>query len=174
LHTGNYSGRPAKIPPVEKEKSNYITPAGFKRLTDELMKLQRVDRPKVVQEVSDAAAQGDRSENAEYIYGKRKLREIDRRMRFLGKRIDAAVVIDPKQKRGEKIFFGATVVVEDDDGAEETYQLVGEDEIDAARKRISWRSPIGAALLGKSVDDDVRVKTPAGVRSFTVVEVRYE
>jgi transcription elongation factor GreB len=165
-------------PAVEKQKdkppANYITPAGFKRLTDELMKLQKIDRPKVVQEVSDAAAQGDRSENAEYIYGKRKLREIDRRMRFLGKRIDAAVVIDPKQKRGDKIFFGATVVVEDDEGDELTYQLVGEDEIDVTRKRISWRSPIGSALLGKSVDDDVRVKTPAGVKSFTVVEVRYE
>jgi transcription elongation factor GreB len=155
------------------EKQNYITPVGFKRLTDELMKLQKVDRPKIVQEVSDAAAQGDRSENAEYIYGKRKLREIDRRMRFLGKRIDSAVVVDPKQDRGDRVFFGATVVLEDDDGEEQTYQLVGEDEIDAAHRKISWRSPIGVALLGKRVDDDVRVKTPAGVRTFTIVEVRY-
>ena len=157
-----------------KEVPNYITPAGFKRLADELIRLRTVDRPKVVQEVSDAAAQGDRSENAEYIYGKRKLREIDRRMRWLGKRIDAAVVVDPKEKRGDKIFFGATVVVEDGDGAEETYQLVGEDEIEPARKRISWRSPIGTALLGKRVDDDVRVQTPSGVRRFTVTDVRYE
>ena len=157
-----------------KEVPNYITPAGFKRLADELTRLRTVERPKIVQEVSDAAAQGDRSENAEYIYGKRKLREIDRRMRWLGKRIDAAVVVDPKEKRGDKIFFGATVVVEDDDGAEETYQLVGEDEIEPSRKRISWRSPIGTALLGKRVDDEVRVQTPSGVRRFTVTDVRYE
>ncbi len=155
-------------------RPNYITPAGYKRLVDELVHLRTVARPKVVQEVADAAAQGDRSENAEYIYGKRKLREIDRRMRFLGKRIDAAVVVDPKQKRGDKIFFGATVVLEDDDGNEQELQLVGEDEIDAAHKKISWRSPIGAALLGKAEGADVRVVTPAGRTAFTVVEVRYE
>jgi transcription elongation factor GreB len=153
---------------------NYITPSGFKRLSDELIKLRTIDRPKIVQEVSDAAAQGDRSENAEYIYGKKKLREIDRRMRFLGKRIDAAVVVDPKQKRGDKVFFGATVLLEDDDGGEQDYQLVGEDEIQAAARKISWRSPIGAALLGKREGDEIRVKTPAGVRSFTIVEVRYQ
>src|SRR5262245_40320248 len=140
-----------------KTAPNYITPAGFKRLADELSRLRSVERPKVVQEVSDAAAQGDRSENAEYIYGKRKLREIDRRMRWLGKRIDAAVIVDPGQKRGDKVFFGATVVLEDEDGREETYQLVGEDEIEPARRRISWRSPIGTALLGKRLDDEIRV-----------------
>jgi len=158
---------------MAESRPNYITPAGFKRLVDELNDLRTVQRPKIVQEVSDAAAQGDRSENAEYIYGKRKLREIDRRMRFLGKRIDAAVVVDPSEKRGEKIFFGAVVVLEDDDGNEQEVQLVGEDEIDAARRRISWRSPIGAALLGKREGDDVRVVTPAGPKSFTVVEIRY-
>jgi transcription elongation factor GreB len=153
---------------------NYITPAGFKRLADELTRLRTIDRPKVVQEVSDAAAQGDRSENAEYIYGKKKLREIDRRMRWLGQRIDGAVVVDPKQQRGERVFFGATVVLEDDDGEERTYQLVGEDEIDAPQGRISWRSPIGSALLKKALDDDVRVRTPAGLRRFTIVDIRYE
>ena len=153
---------------------NYMTPAGYKKLAEELTRLRTVDRPKVCQEVSDAAAQGDRSENAEYIYGKKKLREIDRRMRFLGKRIDAAMVVDPKQKRGDKVFFGATVVLEDDDGESTTYQLVGEDEIEAKRGRISWRSPIGAALLGKELDDDVKVKTPNGTRKFTIVDVRYE
>jgi len=158
---------------MAESRPNYITPAGFKRLVDELNDLRIVQRPKIVQEVSDAAAQGDRSENAEYIYGKRKLREIDRRMRFLGKRIDAAVVVDPAEKRGEKVFFGATVVLEDDDGNEEEFQLVGEDEIEAAKRRISWRSPIGAALLGKREGDDVRVVTPAGTKSFTVVEIRY-
>src|SRR3989442_1814968 len=106
---------------------NYITAQGAKNLQDELSSLLWKERPKIVQEVSDAAAQGDRSENAEYIYGKKKLREIDRRMRFLGKRIDAAVVVDPAAKRGQKIFFGARVVVETEDGEETEYQLVGED-----------------------------------------------
>ena len=164
----------AWLPPSPPTPPNYITPAGFKRLADELIRLRTVDRPKVVQEVSDAAAQGDRSENAEYIYGKKKLREIDRRMRFLGKRCDAAIIVDPKEKRGSKVFFGATVVLEDDDGAELTYQLVGEDEIDAAAGRISWRSPIGAALLGKEEGTDVRVETPSGRKQLTIAEVRYE
>ncbi len=161
---------------AEAGRPNYITPAGFKRLVDELVHLRTVARPKIVQEVSDAAAQGDRSENAEYIYGKRKLREIDRRMRFLGKRIDAAVVVDPTAKRGEtgRVYFGATVVLEDNDGGEQELQLVGEDEIDAARKKISWRSPIGSALLGKRDGAEVRVATPAGARTFTIVEIRYE
>ncbi len=153
---------------------NYITPAGFKRLTDELIRLKSIDRPKIVQEVSDAAAQGDRSENAEYIYGKRKLREIDRRMRWLGQRIDAAVVVDPKEQKHEgKVFFGATVVLEDDEGEEHTYQLVGEDETDAPHGKISWRSPIGAALLKRALDDEVRVQAPSGVRRFTIVDIRY-
>ena len=164
----------AWLPPSPPTPPNYITPSGFKRLADELIRLRTVDRHKVVQEVSDAAAQGDRSENAEYIYGKKKLREIDRRMRFLGKRCDAAIIVDPKEKRGSKVFFGATVVLEDDDGAELTYQLVGEDEIDAAAGRISWRSPIGAALLGKEEGTDVRVETPSGRKQLTIAEVRYE
>ena len=153
---------------------NYITPTGYRRLADELTQLHSVERPRVVQEVSDAAAQGDRSENAEYIYGKRRLREIDRRMRFLGKRLDAAVVVDPREHRGKKVFFGATVMLEDETGKEQEYQLVGEDEIDTATRRISWRSPVGSALLGRSLDDDVRVQTPAGVRRFTIVDVRYQ
>jgi transcription elongation factor GreB len=152
---------------------NYITPAGYKRLTDERDHLLTVERRKVVQEVSDAAAQGDRSENAEYIYGKRRLREIDRRLRWLGKRIDAAVVVDPGEQRGNRIFFGATVTLEDEEGAEQVYQLVGEDETEVGRGRISWRSPVGTALLGRRLDDEVKVKTPAGVRVLVVVGVRY-
>lgn len=153
---------------------NYITPRGMKKLTDELLQLGNVERPRVVQEVSDAAAQGDRSENAEYIYGKKRLREIDRRMRFLRKRIEAAVVVDPTIDRGDRVYFGATVVVADERGTESTYQLVGEDEVDADEARISWRSPVGTALLRKSCDDEVAVKTPGGVRRLTIVEVRYE
>ena len=155
---------------------NYITPAGYKRLVDEHIRLRTVERPKVCQEVSDAAAQGDRSENAEYIYGKKKLREIDRRMRWLGKRIDAAVVVNPAEQGKQnpnRVFFGATVVLEDEDGEEQTLMLVGEDEIAVPAGRISWRSPIGSAVLGKRVDDEVRVKTPAGVRTFVIAEVRY-
>jgi transcription elongation factor GreB len=154
---------------------NYITPAGYKKLADELTHLRTVARPKVVEEVSAAAALGDRSENAEYIYGKKKLREIDKRMRFLGQRIDAAEVVEPKAQpgRADRVFFGATVTLEDDDGEELRVQLVGVDEIDVARNRISWRSPIGTACLGKREGDTVRVRTPNGLRTFTIVEVEY-
>ncbi len=161
--------------PAEPPRPNYITPVGLKKLGDELHRLHTVDRRKVVREVSDAAALGDRSENAEYIYGKRKLREIDRRLEWLAKRIDSAVVVDPKESRGkQKIFFGATVVVEESDGEEREVQLVGEDETEVENGKISWKSPIGTALLGKSVDDDVKVQTPVGVKRLTVIEVRYE
>src|SRR5215813_11664182 len=125
-----------------KEVPNYITPLGYRKLSEEAHKLRMVDRPRVVDEVAHAASLGDRSENAEYIYGKKKLREIDRRLEWLGKRLDAAVVVDPKEKRGQdKVFFSATVDIEDDDGEPKTYQLVGEDETDAGEGRISWRSP---------------------------------
>jgi transcription elongation factor GreB len=154
---------------------NYITPDGFRRLSEEAHRLRMVERKRVVEEVAHAASLGDRSENAEYIYGKKKLREIDRRLEWLGKRLDSAVVVNPKDKRGDgRIFFGATVTVEDEDGEEKTVMLVGEDEIDVAAGRISWRSPVGAALLGRREDDEVRVRTPAGVRTLTVVAVRYE
>ena len=132
------------------------------------------ERARVVQEVSDAAAQGDRSENAEYIYGKRRLRQIDSRMRFLRKRLEAAVVVDPKVDRGDRVFFGATVVTEDESGATSTCQLVGEDEVDADGGKISWRSPVGRALLGKSIDETVTVEAPGGRRKLFIVEVRYE
>jgi transcription elongation factor GreB len=153
---------------------NYITPDGARRLSEELGQLRSIERPKVVMEVQDAAAQGDRSENAEYIYGKRRLREIDRRMRFLARRLENAVVVDPKTKRGDKIFFGATVEVEDEDGATVRYVIVGEDESNGATGRISWRSPIGRALLGKTVGDVIMVRRPAGEIELEVIAVRYE
>lgn len=162
---------------------NYITPAGARRLSEELGHLRSVERPRVVQEVADAAAQGDRSENAEYIYGKRRLREIDRRMRALTKRLETAVVVDPAQHRGDKIFFGATIEIEEETGARRVYQIVGEDESDSAAdrlgsaesgvRRISWRSPVGRALLGKRQGDVVIVRRPAGEVEIEILSIRY-
>jgi len=152
---------------------NYITPSGAKKLSEELGWLRTTERPRVVQEVADAAAQGDRSENAEYIYGKRRLREIDRRMRHLTKRLEAAVVVDPKTRSGDQVFFGATVLVEDEDGVQSTYVVVGEDEIDSKNGRISWRSPVGRSLLGKRAGDIVVVRRPAGEIELELVDVRY-
>jgi transcription elongation factor GreB len=151
---------------------NYITPAGRQRLVDELASLGE-ERARVVLEVQAAAAQGDRSENAEYLYGKRRLRQIDGRMRFLRKRLEIAVVVDPSIDRGDRVFFGATVTVEDEDGVESTYQLVGEDEVDARGGKLSWRAPLGRALLGKREGDEVRVQTPRGPRAVTIVRVVY-
>ncbi|MFS8068247.1 MAG: transcription elongation factor GreB [Byssovorax sp.] len=152
---------------------NYITPEGARRLTDELARLGGVDRPHIVKEVTEAAAQGDRSENAEYIYGKKKLREIDRRMRYLRKRLEIAVIVDPSKQKGDKVFFGATVELEDEGGTRSTHQIVGEDEIDTKATKISWRSPIGRALLGKSVGDVITVRRPAGEIEIEILSVRY-
>jgi transcription elongation factor GreB len=152
---------------------NYITPGGFKKLVDELTHLATVERPRVVREVSDAAAEGDRSENAAYIYGKKRLREIDRRMGFLQRRVDSATVVDGKESQKDRVFFGAIVEVEDDDGESATYQIVGVDEVEAEKGKISWKSPIGRALIGKRVDDTVAVKWHAGERELTVTAIRY-
>ncbi|WP_437785851.1 transcription elongation factor GreB [Sorangium sp. So ce1097] len=151
----------------------YITPSGARKLSEELARLRSVERPRIVQEVADAAAQGDRSENAEYIYGKKKLREIDRRMHYLTKRLEKAVVVDPSEQRGDKVFFGAKVEIEDEDGARHTYQIVGEDEIDSASGRISWRSPVGRSLLGKRAGDVITVRRPAGEAEMEIISVRY-
>ncbi len=158
--------------PPEK---NYITPAGYRRLADEFDYLKKTKRPEVVSALADAAAEGDRSENAEYIYRKRQLREIDRRLRFLGKRLDHVHVVDPRdQKRRDRVFFGATVTVEDAKGKESVYRIVGEDEIDADAGDISWKSPVGRALLGKELDDTVVVQWHAGRRELTIVEIEYK
>ncbi|MGO8999410.1 MAG: transcription elongation factor GreB [Polyangiaceae bacterium] len=161
----------AKGPPPPP---NYITLAGAKRLQEELGRLRSKERPKVVQEVSDAAAQGDRSENAEYIYGKRRLREIDRRMQFLTRRLEKAVIVEPRTDGSLKIFFGAIVEVEDEECVKATYQIVGEDEIDLGVGRISWRSPLGRALLGKKEDDTIVFRKPSGEVELTILAVRYE
>ncbi len=152
---------------------NYITPEGAKRLATELDHLMTRERPRVVDEVATAAAQGDRSENAEYIYGKKRLREIDRRVRFLLQRLDAAVVVDSRERTGEVVFFGAWVEVEDEDGERAHWRIVGEDEADAPLGHISWRSPVGAALLKRRPGDTVIVRRPAGERELTVVSVAW-
>jgi len=156
--------------------SKLITPDGLKRLRDELDHLWRVERPKVTQAVSEAAAMGDRSENAEYIYGKKRLREIDRRIRFLLKRIESAVVVDPAQQQNvDQVFFGATVNLSDmnGEGGEQTFQIVGVDEADAGSGRISWISPLARALLKARAGDVVRFQSPAGLREIEILDVRY-
>ncbi len=153
---------------------NYMTPEGFKKIADEMELLSRVERPKTVQEVADAAAQGDRSENAEYIYGKKRLREIDRRLNFLASRLKNVQVVDPKQQKGDRVFFGATVDTEDEDGNARTWHIVGVDETDPAAGRISWRSPLGRALMKKREGDTVTVQKPTGDSiEYTILAVRY-
>jgi len=156
---------------------HYITRAGARRMQDELVALRTKQRPKIVQDVADAAAQGDRSENAEYIYGKKKLREIDRRIHYLTKRLETATVVGPADRDGseaDRVFFGATVAIEDDDGKAVTYQIVGADEIDLAKGRISYRSPLGRALLKRKVGDTVVFQKPSGEAELTVVSIAYE
>lgn len=154
---------------------NYITPEGAKRLAAELEGLLRRERPKIVEEVADAAAQGDRSENAEYIYGKKKLREIDRRVRFLTKRLESAVVVRPEERRDPNtVYFGAWVEVEDEEGDLKRYRVVGEDESEPKSGLISWRSPLGKALLKKKVGDVVVFHRPAGETELVIVGVSYE
>jgi transcription elongation factor GreB len=156
------------------DEPNYITPTGYKKLTDEVEFLLRKERPRVVQEVSDAAAQGDRSENAEYIYGKKRLREIDRRLNFLSSRLKDVQVVDPAIARGEVVYFGATVDLEDEDGRAITYQIVGVDETDPSNGRISWRSPLGRALLKRRAGDGVTFQRPGGDSvEYAVIAVRY-
>ena len=155
---------------------NYITPGGHARLKDELDHLLRTERPSVVEAVQWAASNGDRSENGDYLYGKKRLREIDRRIRFLTKRLDLAEVVDPAA-RGEncdQVFFGATVTVCDEEGREQTYQIVGVDETDFSRSRISWVSPLARALLKAREGDSVRFQSPAGWREVEVVAIAYQ
>lgn len=155
-------------------EANYLTPAGAKKLQDELRQLAAVERPKVVQEVADAAAQGDRSENAEYIYGKKRLREIDRRIRFLTKRLESAVIVRGDEVRQGEVRFGATVEVEDEEGARKVYTLVGPDESDPGSGRLSYKSPLGRALMKRKVGDVVTVHRPAGELELEIVAIRYE
>ena len=153
---------------------NYITVAGYRRLRDELMTLLDEERPKIVEVVSWAAKNGDRSENGDYLYGKKRLREIDRRIRFLTKRLDIAEVVDPSVHQGnEQVFFGATVRYSSDHGDERTIRIIGVDEAESAGGEVSWIAPIARALLKARVGDEVRLTTPRGVETIEVLEVSY-
>ncbi len=151
----------------------YITPDGFRKIAAEHARIWTELRPRIVAEVEAAAALGDRSENAEYLYGKRKLRELDRRLRFLSERMDELTVVEPSPHPSGRAYFGAWVVVEDDDGSERTYRLVGPDEADAAAGLLSVDAPLGRALLGKAAGDVAVVQRPAGAAEITVVDVRW-
>jgi transcription elongation factor GreB len=154
--------------------SQFITPAGHERLRAELDQLWRVERPAVTRAVSEAAAQGDRSENAEYIYGKRRLREIDSRVRFLRHRLEGMVVVAQPPTDPRRVFFGAWITLEDDSGAESVHRIVGPDEFDMQSGYISMDGPLGRALLGRRLDDEVVVQLPGGERRYVIVAVRYE
>lgn len=153
---------------------NYITPKGIEKLKAEYHELLNVERPKVVEVVAWAASNGDRSENADYQYGKRRLRQIDGRLHFLQKRIEAAEVIDPKSLKSDKVIFGATVTIETEDGDTYTYQIVGEDELDIKQNKISWKSPVARALLGKKLDDEVKIQKPAGDETVVITDIVFE
>jgi transcription elongation factor GreB len=164
-----------EAPDLPTGTRNYITPAGHRRLKDELLQLIDVERPEVVRTVSWAASNGDRSENGDYIYGKKRLREIDRRIRFLTRRLDKAEVVDPAVREAtDQIFFGATVLYATADGRENRIRIVGIDEVDPARGQVSWISPIARALIKAREGDTVTLRTPAGVETLEVLEVRYE
>ncbi len=166
-------GLPA-LPSIPAGSKNYLTPAGYRRLKEEYMHLLDVERPALVQTVAWAASNGDRSENGDYIYGKKRLREIDRRLRFLAKRMENSDVVDPAQRDGcEQVFFGATVTVCHEDGSERTYSIVGIDEANASKGLISWVSPLARTLLKARADDVVMLRLPDGVEELVVVEVVY-
>ena len=164
------SGGPPPLPPGTR---NYITPQGYRRLREELMALLDVERPKVVETVSWAAKNGDRSENGDYLYGKKRLREIDRRIRFLTKRLEIAEVVDPEKQDPEHAFFGATVTYCNNNGDETTVTIVGMDEIDPSRNHVSWISPIARALIKSMVGDTVYLRTPAGIEELEVLDIVY-
>jgi len=163
-----------EIPMLPAGIKNYITPEGLRRLQDEFAQLQKIERPKTVETVSWAAGNGDRSENGDYIYGKRHLREIDRRMRFLRKRMEIAEVVYPaRQKNRERVYFGATVVYRNARGEEKTVRIVGIDEARSEHNEVSWISPVARALLKAGEGDVVEVRTPKGVERIEVIRISY-
>jgi len=159
-------------PPIKKG-SKYITPEGAQKLTEELQHLWKIERPQVTTRVAEAAAQGDRSENAEYIYGKKRLRQIDGKIRFLTKRLDGITVVDHTPDDQDMVYFGAFVTLEDEEGKEVEYRIVGPDEFNVAEGKLSMDSPLGKAMLGKRVEDEIRISTPKGVKGFFILKIRY-
>lgn len=168
-------GDDAATPALPRGVKNYMTPGGYARLKNELTQLLNVERPELVKVVSWAASNGDRSENGDYLYGKKRLREIDRRIRYLTRRLDESQVVDPAERGAtDQVFFGATVTYVDQDGGEQTVTIVGLDEVDPTRGRVSWISPIAAALIKHRIGDEVNLRTPAGLRRIEIVDVKYE
>lgn len=166
---------PEGASPIPAGTKNYMTPQGYRRMREELTHLVKKERPEVVSVVSWAASNGDRSENGDYLYGKKRLREIDRRIRFLTKRTEIAEVVDPANQQGlESVFFGATVSYINKVGDEITVKIVGVDEVNPALNHISWISPVARALLKSKVGDVVQLMTPAGRDELEVVDIRYE
>ncbi len=164
----------AGLPPIPPGAKNYITPQGYQRIRDELLQLIDVERPEVVKIVHWAASNGDRSENGDYIYGKRRLREIDRRIRFLTKRLDLAEVVDPSVHHGsDQVFFGATVTYVNANGDEHTVTIVGIDELDPLHGKISWVSPVARALTKAREGETVTLRTPAGDDELDIISVQY-
>jgi len=159
---------------AENNVKNYITPGGHRRLQEELARLWKVERPPVVTTVAWAAGNGDRSENADYLYGKKRLREIDRRIRYLSKSLDRAVVVDNAGKTHQQVRFGATVTILYENGDEREITIVGVDELDSGAARISWRSPLARALLTASVGDTVTLRAPRGPERLEIIAVRYD
>ncbi len=171
---GETEAAPDEAPALPAGVKNYMTPAGFRHMQDELAQLLRVERPQVVETVAWAAGNVDRSENGDYIYGKRRLREIDRRIRFLSKRLEAATVVDPAQQRNrDQVFFGATVTFRTTGGIERTVTIVGIDEADLERAQVSWISPIARALHKAREGDCVELKSPAGADLIEVMAIDY-
>ena len=162
------------LPEIPAGGKNYITPQGYAHLRDELLQLIDEERPKIVEVVHWAASNGDRSENGDYIYGKRRLREIDRRIRYLSKSLDEAVVVDNSGKTGVRVHFGATITILYETGDEREVTIVGVDELDANATRVSWRSPLARALLTASVGDTVTLRAPLGPERLEILAVRYD
>ena len=157
------------------EQKNYITPQGWQRLKDELYHLVHRERPHMTEVVNWAASNGDRSENGDYLYGKKRLREIDRRIRFLTKRLEIAEVVDPEQREDcEQVFFGATVTILRGDDSEEIVKIVGIDEIDTTQGKISWISPLARVLMKSRIGDEVCLQTPNGEEWIVIIDIRYE
>jgi transcription elongation factor GreB len=159
---------------MSDEVKNYITPGGYRRLQEELARLWKVERPAMVTTVAWAASNGDRSENADYIYGKRRLREIDRRVRYLSKSLDQATVVDNSGKTHQRVHFGATVTILHESGREREVTIVGVDELDSGDARVSWRSPLARALLTATVGDTLTLRAPRGLERLEIIAVRYD